>query len=104
MTLMGRIAAVVSFAALVAIAIIFAKPLWEGAGAPLNADSQTLQASKSSDRLTANNASANGTLVPTTTIAAASGAAPSASAPAQQASLSPSPHEPQSTLLGQGPP
>jgi branched-chain amino acid transport system substrate-binding protein len=101
MTLMGRIAAVVSFAALVAIAIIFAKPLWEGAGAPLNADSQTLQASKSSDRLTANNAPANGTLVPTTTIAAASGAAPSTSAPAQQASLSPSPQEPHgSTVRG----
>src|SRR5262249_54881030 len=40
MTLMGRIVAVVSFAALVAMATIFAKPLWEGADALLNADSQ----------------------------------------------------------------
>ena len=31
MTLMGRIVAVVSFAALVAMVTIFAKPLWQGA-------------------------------------------------------------------------
>ena len=99
MTLMGRIAAVVSFAALVALVIIFAKPLWQGAGALLNADSQTSQALKPSDRLTANNAPANNALVPATTIAAASRAA-RASAPAQQASLSPSPQEPRSTFRG----
>ena len=33
MTLMGRIVAVVSFAALVALLTIFAKPLWQGAAA-----------------------------------------------------------------------
>ena len=71
MTLMGRIVTVVSFAALVALVTIFAKPLWQGAGALPNADSQTSQAAKPSDRLTANNAPANNALVPATTIAAA---------------------------------
>jgi ABC-type branched-subunit amino acid transport system substrate-binding protein len=97
---MYRIAVVGSFAALVALLTIFAKPLWQGAGALLNADSQTSQAAKPSDRLTANNAPANSTLVPATTIAAGSRAEPSASAPAQQASLSPSPQEPRSAVRG----
>jgi branched-chain amino acid transport system substrate-binding protein len=100
LTLMGRIVVVGSFAALVALLTIFAKPLWQGAGALLNADSQTLQASKPSDRLTTNNAPANNALVPATTIAVAPGAEPSARAPAQQASLSPSPQEPRSTVRG----
>ena len=85
MGLIGRIAVVVVFAALVALLAVFAKPLWQGARALLNADSQTLQASKPSDRLTANNAPANSPLVPVTGIAAAPGAAPSASVQAQQA-------------------
>ena len=85
MALIGRITVVVAFAALVALLAIFAKPLWQDARALLNADSQTLQASKPSDRLTANNAPANSPLVPVTGIAAAPGAAPSASAQAQQA-------------------
>ncbi len=93
LTLIYRIVVVGSFAALVALLTIFAKPLWQGAGALLNANSQTSQAAKPSDRLTANNAPANSALVPATTIAAAPGAEPSASAPAQQASLSPSPQE-----------
>ena len=96
MTLMGRIVAVVSFATLVALAAIFAKPLWQGAGALLNADSQTSQAVKPSDRLTANNAPANSALVPATTIGVGSRAEPSA--PAQQAALSP--QEPRSTFRG----
>jgi len=100
LTLMYRIAVVGSFAALVALLTIFAKPLWQGAGALLNADLQTSQAAKPSDRLTANNAPANGILVPATAIAAAPGPGSSASAPSQQASLSPSPQEPQSTFRG----
>ena len=103
LTLMYRIVVVGSFAALVALLTIFAKPLWQGAGALLkadSADSQTLQASKSPDRLTANNAPANNALLPATTIAATSGAGSYASAPSQQASLSPSPQEPQSTVRG----
>src|SRR5262245_61568201 len=98
MTLMSRTLVVASFAALVAMAIIFAKPLWQGARALLSADSQT--ASKPSDRLTANNVPASNALVPATTIAATSGAGSSASAPAQQALLSPSPQEPRSTVRG----
>jgi branched-chain amino acid transport system substrate-binding protein len=109
LALIGRIAVVVTFAALVALLTIFAKPLWE-ARTQLNADSQTSQASKPSDRLTANNAPANSTLVPAAGIAAGPGAAPSASAqapqaplsPAQapQASLSPNSQEPRSTFRG----
>jgi len=89
MSLIGRVAVVVTFAALVALLAVFAKPLWQNALALLNADSQTLQASKPSDQLTANNAPANSPLVPDTRIAAASGTEPSASAQAQQAPLSP---------------
>jgi branched-chain amino acid transport system substrate-binding protein len=100
LTLMYRVVVVGSFAALVALLTIFAKPLWQSAGALLNADSQTLEASKSPDRLSANNAPANNALVPATTIAAAPGPGSSASAPAQQASLSPSPQEPRSTFRG----
>src|SRR5262249_19175580 len=59
MTLMSRTLVVASFAALVAMAIIFAKPLWQGARALLSADSQRSQASKPSDRLSANSAPAN---------------------------------------------
>ena len=110
MTLIGRIVVVVSFAALVALLTIFAKPLWQGAGALLNADSQTSQAAKPSDRLTANNAPANkrtrsshndcsgpccaGAVAQPARLCAQ----PSASA--QQASLSPSPQEPRSTVRG----
>src|SRR5262249_9680523 len=99
MTLMGRAVVVASFAALVAMAIVFAKPIWEGAPARLGADSQT--ASKSSDRLTADNVPASNVLVPATTIAATSGAGSSASGPAQQAAaLSPSAQESRSTVRG----
>jgi ABC-type branched-subunit amino acid transport system substrate-binding protein len=99
---MGRIVAVVSFAALVAIVTIFAKPLWQGA--LTNEGSQTSQAAKPSDRLTANNAPVNNALVPATTIAAAPVTPPAAtsvgqsSASGQRASLSP--QDPLSTVRG----
>src|SRR5580765_2456304 len=67
MTLVGRIAKVVSFAVVVALLTIFAKPLWQGARALLDADSQTLQRS---NQATANNAPAKSTPVAATTIAA----------------------------------
>ena len=92
LALIGRIAGVVAFAALLAFLAVFAKPLWQGARALLNADPQTLEASKPSDRLTANNAPANSPLVPATAVAAAPGAEPSASAQAQQVPLSPVSH------------
>ena len=99
LTLMGRIVVVVAFAALVALLTIFAKPLWQGTGVLLNVDSPTPQASKLSDRLTANNAPANNARVPATTIAAVPVAQPPASAQ-QQASLAPSSQEPPSTVRG----
>ena len=84
--LIGRIAVVVTFAAAVALLVIFAKPLWQDARALFNADAQRLQGAKS-DRLTAYRP-----LVPATGTAAVSGAEPPASAQAQQAPLSPTSH------------
>ena len=81
LTLIGGITWVVSFAALGALLVFFAEPLWQGASGLLNSDSQiwqifkpTQQASQQSDRLTS------------TKIAEGSGAA-SATAPTQQALL-----------------
>ena len=98
MALIGRIAVLVAFAAVVALLTVFAKPLWQGA--LLSANPQALLASKPSDRLTANKAPANNALVPAATIPAAPSAEPSARAPAQQASLSPNSQEPRSTVRG----
>src|ERR1035441_2833396 len=97
LAMIGRIAVVIIFAAL-ALVVIFAKPLLQSARALLNADSQTLQASKPSDRLTANNAPPNSPLDPATKITTGSVAEPSASAQAQQA-----PPSPISNPLGQEP-
>ena len=85
----GRITAVVSFAAVGALLVIFWEPLWQGAHAVLNADSQKSQAAKPSARRTADSAPANNTYVPAATSAVAPGAAPAGSAPMQQAPLSP---------------
>ena len=98
LAMIGRIAVVIIFAALVVLLVIFAKPLWQSARALLNADSQTLQASKPSDRLTANNAPPNSPLDPATKITTGSVAELSASAQAQQA-----PPSPISNPLGQEP-
>ena len=103
--LMGRIIGVVSFAALVALLTIFAKPLWQGA---LTEGSQTSQATKPSDRLTANNAPANGKPVPAAIVAAAPAAGPAAGAQTQQAPLSSAQSQqaslpPNSNALGQEP-
>ena len=95
MTRVGRIAKVVSFAVVVALLTIFAKPLWQSARALLNAESQTLQRS---NRVTANIAPANSTLVTATTIAGVPAAESSASAQGQQASSPPN-----SRALGQEP-
>ena len=66
LTLSSRIAVMVTFAALVALLAIFATPLWQGARAPLNGDSQTLQVAKPSDQLTTNKTLADNPLVPAT--------------------------------------
>ena len=92
LTLIG-ITWVVSFAALGALLVFFAEPLWQGASGLLNSDSQiwqifkpTQQASQQSDRLTAKNAPGIMQALLSTKIAAGSGAA-SANAPTQQALL-----------------
>ena len=109
--LIGRVVGLGSFAALVALLTLIVRPLWQSAP---NEGSSTSQAAKPSDRLTANKAPGNSTLVPATTIAAAPAAGPAASsqtqqaplspAQAQQASLSPNPNalgqEPKATFRG----
>jgi branched-chain amino acid transport system substrate-binding protein len=93
----GQTALVAVVAAVVALLVVFAKPLLEGISS-LNSDSQNKQVANPSERLTANDAPANRALVPAAGIAAAPGAAPSATAQAQaplssgqgqQAALSP---------------
>src|SRR5215468_2742612 len=86
--LVVRFVKVAAFAVLIALLAIFGKSLLEGVS-PLISGSQTKQVSEPSDRLTANNAPANGALVPAAGIAAAPGAAPSATAQTQQVPLSP---------------
>src|SRR5450631_3997170 len=85
--LMNRNSLLFIFAVLVAFLAISATALWQDASvrnavyaSVRNAVSPTLQASKPSDRLTANNAPANSPLFPGTKIAADSVAEPSASA------------------------
>ena len=88
----GQAALVAVVAAVVALLVVFAKPLLERASL-LNSDSQTKQLANPSDRHAANNAPANSALIPA--IAAAPSATaeaqqmPLASAQGQQAALSP---------------
>jgi branched-chain amino acid transport system substrate-binding protein len=93
----GQTALVAVVAAVVALLVVFAKPLLEGISS-LNSDSQNKQVANPSDRLTANDAPANRALVPAVGIAAAPVAVSSATAQAQaplssgqgqQAALSP---------------
>jgi hypothetical protein len=88
MALIGRITTVVTFAAVVALLTIFARPLWQGADALFSKDSQSSPASKP-DRLNASNAAANNPRVAAAGIAATPGAETSASAPLQQAPQAP---------------
>jgi branched-chain amino acid transport system substrate-binding protein len=93
----GQTALVALVAAVVALLVVFAKPLLEGTSS-LISDSQNKQVANPSERLTANDVPANRALVPAAGIAAAPGAAPSTTAQAQaplssgqgqQAALSP---------------
>ena len=102
--LMGRIVGVVSFAALVALLTIFAKPLWQGA---LTERSQTSQGAKPSDRV-AINAPGNSKLAPAAIVAGAPAAGPAAGAQTQQAPLSSAQSQqaslpPNANALGQEP-
>jgi ABC-type branched-subunit amino acid transport system substrate-binding protein len=85
---MGRLVTVAAFAALIALLVIFGKPLLQRV-AVLEPDSPPTQVSKPADRLTANDAPANRALVPAAGIVATPGAAPPATAQGQQAALSP---------------
>jgi branched-chain amino acid transport system substrate-binding protein len=70
-TLVGRIALVVTFAAVVALVLIFAKPISQGAHALFDTASRAVQTSKSIDLLTPTNVPSNDP-VPATRVAAAS--------------------------------
>ena len=86
----GQSALVAVIAAVVALLVVFAKPLLEGASF-LNSDSQTKQVTNPSNRHTANDAPVSSTLIP------AIAAAPSATAQAQQ--VPPSPAQGQQAAL-----
>jgi len=88
LALMGRLVTVAAFAVLIALLVIFGKPLLQRV-AVLEPDSPPTQVSKPADRLTANDAPANRALVPAAGIVATPGAAPPATAQGQQAALSP---------------
>jgi branched-chain amino acid transport system substrate-binding protein len=88
LALMGRLVTVAAFAALVALLVIFGKPLLQRI-AVLEPDSPPTQVSKPPDRLAASDAPANRAVVPATGIVATPGAAPPAIAQSQQAALSP---------------
>jgi hypothetical protein len=83
----GQTALVAVVAAVVALLVVFAKPLLEGISS-LNSDSQNKQVANPSDRVTANDAPANRALVPAAGIAAAPVAASSATTQTPQAPLS----------------
>ena len=83
----GQTALVAVVAAVVALLVVFAKPLLEGISS-LNSDSQNKQVANPSDRVTANDAPANRALVPAAGIAVAPVAASSATAQTPQAPLS----------------
>jgi ABC-type branched-subunit amino acid transport system substrate-binding protein len=74
--LIGRIALVVTFAAVVALVLIFAKPISQGAHALFDTASRAVQPSKSTDLLTPSNAPSNDPVAPATRVAAASATPP----------------------------
>ena len=74
--LIGRVALVVTFAAVVALVLIFARPISQGAHALVDATSRLFGSSKSTDLLTAGNASSSQFTGSPTRTASASVAAP----------------------------
>jgi branched-chain amino acid transport system substrate-binding protein len=87
-TLVGRIALVVTFAAVVALVLIFAKPISQGAHALFDTASRAVQTSKSIDLLTPTNVPSNDPVAPATRVAAASASPPPAAPAAQPAPAS----------------
>ncbi|MGA7599930.1 MAG: ABC transporter substrate-binding protein [Pseudolabrys sp.] len=74
--MIGRVALVVTFAAVVALVLIFARPISQGAHALVDATSRLFGSSKSTDLLTAGNASSSESTGSPTRTASASVAAP----------------------------
>jgi branched-chain amino acid transport system substrate-binding protein len=99
LAMIGRVGLVAGFAALVALSVVFGKPLFEPildvVRPLLYSNSQPQQVAKSAERLTANNAQSNRALVPSTAVVATPTVVPAPNvqvrqAPtAQQASLTP---------------
>src|SRR5262245_57179166 len=88
-TLVGRIALVITFAAVVALVLIFAKPISQGVHTLFDSASRAVQTSKSIDLLTPNNVPSNDPVSPTTRVATAGATTPPAAAPAVQPPASP---------------
>ncbi|HET9689288.1 MAG TPA: hypothetical protein VFP79_19135, partial [Pseudolabrys sp.] len=86
--MVGRIALVVTFAAVVALVLIFAKPISQGAHALFDTASRAVQTSKSIDLLTPTNVPSNDPVAPATRVAAASASPPPAAPAAQPAPAS----------------
>jgi hypothetical protein len=86
LALIGRLVTVAAFAAVIALLVMFGKPLLQRV-AVLEPDSPPTQVAKPSDPLTENEAPATRALVPTAGIVATPGAAPRAAAQGQQAVL-----------------
>jgi ABC-type branched-subunit amino acid transport system substrate-binding protein len=84
-TLVGRIALVVTFAAVVALVLIFAKPISQGVHALFDSASRAVQTSKSIDPLTPSNVASNDPVAPATRVAAATVTPPVAPPVAQPA-------------------
>jgi ABC-type branched-subunit amino acid transport system substrate-binding protein len=81
--LIGRIALVVTFAAVVALVLIFARPISQGVHALFDSASQAVQTSKPIDALTPNNVPSNDLGAPATRVAAATVTPPVAAPDAQ---------------------
>jgi ABC-type branched-subunit amino acid transport system substrate-binding protein len=86
LALIGRVVLVAAFAAVVALLVVFGKPLLEGIRPLLDSDSQARQVSKSNDPLTGNDATVKA-LVPVTAVAAVPGRVPSPSTQVHQPPL-----------------
>ena len=99
LAMIGRVGLVAGFAALIALSVVFGKPLFEPildvVRPLLYSNSQSQQVAKSVERLAANNAQSNRALVPSTTVVTTPTVVPAPNvqvrqAPvAQQASLTP---------------
>src|SRR5262249_56823147 len=89
--LIGRVALVVTFAAVVALVLIFARPISQGAHALVDATSRLFGSSKSTDLLTASTASESTASQTRTASASVAAPVPAPVAQAPAATLHPPP-------------